>query len=45
MTTPVAPLTERRAWKALTAHHKTISELHLRKLFADDPDARRAHDG
>ena len=37
MTTPVAPLTERRAWKALTAHHRTIRELHLRKLFADDP--------
>jgi glucose-6-phosphate isomerase len=37
MTTPVAPLTERPAWKALTAHHQKISELHLRKLFADDP--------
>jgi glucose-6-phosphate isomerase len=37
MTTPVAPLTERRAWKELTAHHKAIRELHLRKLFADDP--------
>jgi len=37
MRTPVAPLTERRAWKALTAHHRTIRELHLRKLFADDP--------
>ena len=37
MITPVAPLTERPAWKALTSHHKTIRELHLRKLFADDP--------
>ena len=37
MTTPIAPLTERQAWKALTSHHKTIRELHLRKLFADDP--------
>jgi len=37
MTTPVAPLTDRRAWKALTAHHRTIRDLHLRKLFADDP--------
>ena len=37
MTAPVAPLTERRAWKALTAHHRTIRDLHLRKLFADDP--------
>ena len=37
MTTPVAPLTERRAWKALTEHHRTIRDLHLRKLFAGDP--------
>ncbi len=26
------------AWKALAAHYKTISKLHLRQLFADDPD-------
>jgi glucose-6-phosphate isomerase len=38
MTTPKAPLTQRAAWKALEAHHSKISELHLRKLFADDPD-------
>jgi glucose-6-phosphate isomerase len=25
------------AWKALTAHYKTVSKLHLRQLFADDP--------
>jgi len=25
------------AWKALEAHHKNIRNLHLRKLFADDP--------
>jgi len=25
------------AWKALASHHKKISRLHLRKLFADDP--------
>ncbi len=37
MTTPISPLTERQAWKALTSHHRTIRELHLRKLFADDP--------
>src|SRR5260370_5034456 len=24
-------------WKALEAHHKNITKLHLRKLFADDP--------
>ena len=26
------------AWRALTAHHATIRDVHLRKLFADDPD-------
>src|SRR5262249_32243690 len=36
------PLTARRtagqsAWKALGAHYKTVSKLHLRQLFADDP--------
>ena len=25
------------AWKALTSHYKTVSKLHLRQLFADDP--------
>src|SRR6266850_1831883 len=25
------------AWKALASHYKTISKLHLRQLFADDP--------
>jgi glucose-6-phosphate isomerase len=25
------------AWKALESHHQKIRELHLRKLFADDP--------
>jgi glucose-6-phosphate isomerase len=37
MTKEIAPLTERRAWKALAAHHQSVRELHLRKLFADDP--------
>jgi glucose-6-phosphate isomerase len=37
MTTRIEPLTERRAWKALTAHHKKVKELHLRDLFAGDP--------
>src|SRR5499425_1523913 len=31
-------LTERRAWNALVAHHKKVRDLHLRKLFADDPE-------
>jgi glucose-6-phosphate isomerase len=30
-------LTKRPAWNALAAHHKEIRDLHLRKLFADDP--------
>jgi glucose-6-phosphate isomerase len=37
MTAQIAPLTERKAWKALEAHHKNVRDLHLRKLFADDP--------
>jgi glucose-6-phosphate isomerase len=31
------PLAERAAWKALEEHHKTIKNLHLRQIFADDP--------
>jgi len=31
-------LTARPAWKALVAHHKKIRDVHLRQLFADDPD-------
>jgi glucose-6-phosphate isomerase len=38
MTKSIAPLTERRAWKALEAHYQQVRELHLRELFADDPD-------
>ena len=34
----IEPLTKRKAWKALQAHYKKIRELHLRKLFADDPE-------
>jgi glucose-6-phosphate isomerase len=30
-------LTETPAWTALTAHHAQIKDVHLRKLFADDP--------
>jgi glucose-6-phosphate isomerase len=37
MTRPIAPLTERQAWKALAAHYESVARLHLRKLFADDP--------
>jgi glucose-6-phosphate isomerase len=37
MTTRIKPLTERRAWNALEAHHTKVRELHLRELFAQDP--------
>ena len=37
MKTNITPLTQRPAWKALTSHHKKIKGLHLRKLFAADP--------
>jgi len=43
MATPVQPPAEKRAvkrsaWKALKSHYKTVSNLHLRQLFADDPN-------
>ena len=31
------PCNERPAWKTLVAHQQKIRDLHLRKLFADDP--------
>ena len=37
MTSTIAPLTQRVAWTALEADYSKIRELHLRKLFADDP--------
>jgi glucose-6-phosphate isomerase len=33
----VSPLRERPAWKALQQHHAEIQNLHLRQLFAEDP--------
>ena len=38
MTSTLKPLTQRGAWKALTEHHKIACQLHLRKLFSDDPN-------
>jgi glucose-6-phosphate isomerase len=32
------PLTKRTAWKKLQTHYKKIREVHLRSLFADDPE-------
>src|ERR1700739_1805747 len=31
------PGTRQTAWSALASHYKTVSKLHLRELFADDP--------
>jgi glucose-6-phosphate isomerase len=31
------PKTKQTAWSALASHYKTVSKLHLRQLFADDP--------
>jgi glucose-6-phosphate isomerase len=37
MTAGVEPLTKRKAWKALEVHYKAARNLHLRDLFAADP--------
>lgn len=31
------PLTQRQAWRALQQHYSTVRDLHLRDLFAEDP--------
>jgi glucose-6-phosphate isomerase len=33
----IESITQRKAWKKLQAHYKKIREVHLRDLFADDP--------
>jgi glucose-6-phosphate isomerase len=38
MTAGIPVLSARPAWKALQAHQQQVRELHLRKLFADDPN-------
>ena len=37
MTASIKSLKRRPAWKALAAHLHEVGDLHLRKLFADDP--------
>ncbi len=37
MSTTSLPLTQRPAWKALEEHFQQVQNMHLRKLFADDP--------
>jgi glucose-6-phosphate isomerase len=34
---PAEPLTRRAAWQALAAHHQQMKDVHLRRLFAQDP--------
>ena len=34
---PIQPLRKRPAWKALEEHHRTLRDVHLRQIFADDP--------
>ncbi|HEX3681748.1 MAG TPA: glucose-6-phosphate isomerase [Bryobacteraceae bacterium] len=34
----LTPLTARKAWKALRTHYKKLHEVHLRDLFAGDPN-------
>jgi glucose-6-phosphate isomerase len=38
MPTAILSVTQRPAWKALEQHAKQMSEVHLRKLFADDAE-------
>ena len=38
MTAGIAPLTSRPAWKALQRHHRKVRDLHLRDIFAGDPE-------
>ena len=37
-TTAIASLTARPAWQALESHHQDIRDVHLRMLFAGDPE-------
>jgi glucose-6-phosphate isomerase len=38
MATGIPPLASRAAWKALGADHQRVRDIHLRQLFADDPN-------
>jgi glucose-6-phosphate isomerase len=37
MTAEIQSLTRRPGWKALEAHYQQVRDLHLRRLFAEDP--------
>jgi glucose-6-phosphate isomerase len=34
----MAPITETPEWRALDAHYESLRDVHLRDLFADDPE-------
>ena len=38
MTTSMPPLTRRPEWTALQDHYRKIQDVHLRTLFAGDPE-------
>jgi glucose-6-phosphate isomerase len=38
MSTPPVPITETAEWAALAAHHDAVRDVHLRELFASDPE-------
>jgi len=38
LTTNILQLTKLAAWQALEAHYSNVRELHIRKLFAEDPN-------
>src|SRR5258706_12063169 len=37
MKTSIAPLTTQSAWQELKTHYAKVRDLHLRQLFAEDP--------
>jgi glucose-6-phosphate isomerase len=37
-TKALEPLTQRKAWKKLQSHYKKLRDVHLRDLFAEDPE-------
>jgi len=34
---PIAPLTKRKAWQSLRDHYEKVRDVHMRKLFSEDP--------
>ena len=41
MSSTITPLTQLPSWQALEAHYQKIKSIHLRQLFADDPQRGR----